>query len=166
MRGYFLYLRFKTFPMKPRTPQCEVFWALLSNSKHSGVPEDSKSPTLEVLGFTPTFGQSGVATLPLSSVGSRERLPSPNFPQLNIVGPLSGFNPGLGSASQTISLFWFFPTQRWKRESWNATSLGRGATQALKRLRVGPLAGGYHKKSISLQHKISEGKAPPKRNAG
>jgi hypothetical protein len=48
--------------MTPRTPQCEVFWALLSNFKHSGVPEDSKSPTLEVLGFTPTLGQSGVAT--------------------------------------------------------------------------------------------------------
>jgi hypothetical protein len=32
------------------------------NSKHSGVPEDSKSPTLELLGFTPTLGQSGVAT--------------------------------------------------------------------------------------------------------
>jgi hypothetical protein len=49
--------------MTPRTPQWEVFWTLLSNSKHSGVPEDSKSPTLEVLGFTPTLGQSGVATL-------------------------------------------------------------------------------------------------------
>jgi len=63
MRGHFRYLRFKTFPMTPRTPQCEVFLALLSNSKHSGVPEDSKSPTLGVLGFTPTLGQSGVATL-------------------------------------------------------------------------------------------------------
>jgi hypothetical protein len=39
--------------MTLRTPQCQVFWALLSNSKHSGVLEDSKSPTLEVLGFTP-----------------------------------------------------------------------------------------------------------------
>jgi hypothetical protein len=48
--------------MTLRTPQFEVFWALLSSSKHSGVPEDSKSPTLEVLGFTPTLGQSGVAT--------------------------------------------------------------------------------------------------------
>jgi len=48
--------------MTPRTPQYKVFWALLSNPKHSGVPEDSKSPTLEVLGFTPTLGQSGVAT--------------------------------------------------------------------------------------------------------
>jgi hypothetical protein len=48
--------------MTPRTPQCEVFWALLLNPKHSGVSEDSKSPTLEVLGFTPTLGQSGVAT--------------------------------------------------------------------------------------------------------
>jgi hypothetical protein len=63
MRGHFQYLRFKTFPTTPRTLQCEVFWALLSNSKHSGVPEDSKSPTLEVLGFTPTLGQSGVATM-------------------------------------------------------------------------------------------------------
>jgi hypothetical protein len=62
MRGHFRYLRFKNFPMTPRTPQGEVFWALLSNPKHSGVPEDSKSPTLGVLGFTPTFGQSGVAT--------------------------------------------------------------------------------------------------------
>jgi hypothetical protein len=53
MRGHFRYLRFKTFQMTPRTPQCEVFLALLLNSKHSGVPEDSKSPTLEVLGFTP-----------------------------------------------------------------------------------------------------------------
>jgi hypothetical protein len=49
--------------MTSRKPQCEVFWALLSNSKHSGVLEDSKSPTLGVLGFTPTLGQSGVATV-------------------------------------------------------------------------------------------------------
>jgi hypothetical protein len=62
MRGHFLYLRFKIFPMTLRTLQCEVFWALLSNSKHLGVPKDSKSPTLELLGFTPTLGQSGVAT--------------------------------------------------------------------------------------------------------
>jgi hypothetical protein len=37
-------------------------WALLSSSEHSGVLEDSKSPTLQVLVFTPTLGQSGVAT--------------------------------------------------------------------------------------------------------
>jgi hypothetical protein len=48
--------------MTPKTVQCEVFWALMSNPKHSGVLEDSKSPTLGVLGFTPTLGQSGVAT--------------------------------------------------------------------------------------------------------
>jgi len=54
--------------MTPRTPQCEVFWALLSNSKHLGVPEDSKSPTLGVLGFTPTLGQSGVTTTVVSLV--------------------------------------------------------------------------------------------------
>jgi serine/threonine protein kinase len=35
---------------------------LANNSKHSGVPEDPKSPTLGVLGFTPTLGQSRVAT--------------------------------------------------------------------------------------------------------
>jgi hypothetical protein len=48
--------------MTPRTPQCEEFWALLSNSKPLGVLEDFKSPTLGVLGFTLTLGQSGVAT--------------------------------------------------------------------------------------------------------
>jgi hypothetical protein len=46
MRGHFGHLRFKTFSMTPRRHQCEVFWALLSNSKHLGVPRDSKSPTL------------------------------------------------------------------------------------------------------------------------
>jgi len=49
--------------MTTKTPQCEVFWALLLNPKHSGVSEDSKSQTLGVLGFTPTLGQSGVVTM-------------------------------------------------------------------------------------------------------
>jgi hypothetical protein len=71
MWGHFRYLRFKTFSMTPRTPQCEVFWALLLSSEHSGVPEDSKSPTLEVLGFTPTLGQSGVATISLLQILSQ-----------------------------------------------------------------------------------------------
>jgi hypothetical protein len=53
MRGHFWYLRFKTFPLTPRTPQCEVFWSLLSNSKHSGVLEDSKSPTFGSVGLHP-----------------------------------------------------------------------------------------------------------------
>jgi hypothetical protein len=35
----------------------------------------------------------------LSRVGSVERLPSPNFPQLHFGEPSSGFAPGLGSAS-------------------------------------------------------------------
>jgi len=48
--------------MAPRIPQGEVFWALLSNSKHSGVPEDSKSPTLGVGVSSSHFTQSGVAT--------------------------------------------------------------------------------------------------------
>ncbi len=45
------------------TPQWEVFWALLSSSKHSGIPEDSKSSLFPSVGFTPTLGQSRVATL-------------------------------------------------------------------------------------------------------
>jgi len=53
MRGHFRYLRFKTFPMTPRTPQCEVFWTLLSSSKHSGVPEGSKPPTFPRIGLHP-----------------------------------------------------------------------------------------------------------------
>jgi hypothetical protein len=53
MRGRFRYLRFKTFPMTPRTPQCEVFYALLSSSEHSGVPEDSQPPTFPSVGLHP-----------------------------------------------------------------------------------------------------------------
>jgi len=53
MRGHFRYLRFKTFPMITRTPQCEVFWSLLSSSKHSGVPENSKPPTFPSVGLHP-----------------------------------------------------------------------------------------------------------------
>jgi hypothetical protein len=58
--------------MTPRTPKCEVFSALLLNPKHSGVPEDSKSPTLEVLGLSPTLGQSGVATRFFSPLSKEE----------------------------------------------------------------------------------------------
>jgi hypothetical protein len=53
MRGHFRYLRFKTFPMTPRTPQCEVFCPLLSSFKHLGVPEDSKPPTFPSVGLHP-----------------------------------------------------------------------------------------------------------------
>jgi hypothetical protein len=45
-----------------------VFWALLLSFKHSRVPEDSKSPTLEVLGFIPTLGQSGVTTTLMNDI--------------------------------------------------------------------------------------------------
>jgi len=62
MRGHFRYLRFKTFPTTSRTPQCKVFWALLSSSEHSGVPEDSQPPTFPSVGLHPKLGQSGVAT--------------------------------------------------------------------------------------------------------
>ncbi len=53
MRGRFRYLRFKTFPTTPRTPQCEVFFPLLSSSEHSGVPEDSNSQLFPSVGFHP-----------------------------------------------------------------------------------------------------------------
>ncbi len=53
MRGHFRYLCFKTFPMTPRTPQCEVFCPLLSSSEHSGVPEDSQPPTFPSVGLHP-----------------------------------------------------------------------------------------------------------------
>ncbi len=53
MRGHFRYLRFKTFPMTPRTPQCEVFCPLLSSSEHSGVSEDSQPPTFPSVGLHP-----------------------------------------------------------------------------------------------------------------
>jgi len=53
MRGHFRYLRFKTFPMTPKKPQCKLFWALLSSFEHSGVPEDSKSPTFPSVGLHP-----------------------------------------------------------------------------------------------------------------
>jgi hypothetical protein len=49
--------------MTPRTPQCEVFFPLLLSSEHAGVPEDSNSQLFQVLGFTPTLGQSRGATL-------------------------------------------------------------------------------------------------------
>jgi hypothetical protein len=39
--------------MTPRTPQCKVFWALLSSSEHSRVPEDSKPPTFPSVGLHP-----------------------------------------------------------------------------------------------------------------
>jgi hypothetical protein len=43
----------RPFPMTPRTLQCEVFWALLSSSKHSGVPEDFKSSLFPSVGLHP-----------------------------------------------------------------------------------------------------------------
>ncbi len=53
MRAHFRYLRFKKFPMTPKTPQCKVFWALLSSSEHSGVSEDSKPSTFPSVGLHP-----------------------------------------------------------------------------------------------------------------
>jgi hypothetical protein len=53
MRGHFRYLRFKTFPMTPRTSQCKVFWTLLLSSEHSGVPEGSKPTTFPSVGLHP-----------------------------------------------------------------------------------------------------------------
>jgi len=53
MRGHFRYLRFKNFPMTPRTPQCEVFSPLLSSSENSGVLWDSQPPTFPSVGLHP-----------------------------------------------------------------------------------------------------------------
>jgi hypothetical protein len=39
--------------MTPKTPQCRVFWALLSSFEHSGVPEDSKIPNFGSVGLHP-----------------------------------------------------------------------------------------------------------------
>jgi len=55
--------------MTPRTSHCEVFWALLSSSKHLGVPEDSKSSLFPSVGLNPTLGQSRVATANEDEVG-------------------------------------------------------------------------------------------------
>jgi hypothetical protein len=57
----------RTFQWHQEHLNARLFWAFLLSSKHSGVPKDSKSPTLEVLGFTPTLGQSGVVTHILTS---------------------------------------------------------------------------------------------------
>jgi hypothetical protein len=53
--------------MTPRTLQCEVFWSSKSSSEFSGVSEDSNPNFFQVLGFTPTLGQSRVATIPIIS---------------------------------------------------------------------------------------------------
>jgi hypothetical protein len=39
--------------MTPRTSQCEVFWALLSSSKHLGILEDFKPTTFPSVGLHP-----------------------------------------------------------------------------------------------------------------
>jgi hypothetical protein len=58
------YLRFKTFPMTPRTLQCEVFCPLMSSSEHSGVPEDSKSQLFPSVGLHPhTWPKWGCDTI-------------------------------------------------------------------------------------------------------
>jgi len=55
--------------MTPRTPQCEVFWALLSSSEHSGVPEDSKPLTFPSVGLHPhTWAKWGCDTLAASAI--------------------------------------------------------------------------------------------------
>ncbi len=65
MRGHFRYLSFKTFQTTPRTPQCDVFWAFLSSSKHSGVSEDSKSSLFPSVGLHPhTWPKQGCDNWP------------------------------------------------------------------------------------------------------
>ncbi len=81
MRGHFRYLRFKTFLMTPRTPQCEVFCPLLSSSEHSGVPEDSQPPTFPSVGLHPhTWPKWGCDIVEANGVGTQDEyfVPSPN----------------------------------------------------------------------------------------
>jgi hypothetical protein len=68
MRGQFKHLHFKTFPMTPRTPQCEVFWPFNSSFEFLGVPEDSKFPLLGVWASASHLAQSGVATQSLAII--------------------------------------------------------------------------------------------------
>ncbi len=53
MRGHFRYLRFKTFPMTPKTLRCEVFCPLLLSYKHSGVPKDFQPLIFPSVGLHP-----------------------------------------------------------------------------------------------------------------
>jgi len=48
MRGHFEHLNFNTFPMTPRTLQCEEIWPLKSSFEFSEVLEDSIFPLLGV----------------------------------------------------------------------------------------------------------------------
>jgi hypothetical protein len=52
----------RPFQWHQEHPKCEVFWSSKSSSEISGVPEDSNPNFFQVLGFTPTLGQSRVAT--------------------------------------------------------------------------------------------------------
>jgi hypothetical protein len=121
MRGHFRHLRFENFPMTPRTPQCKVFWPLLSNSEHSRVPEDSKSPTLGVLGFTPTLDQSGVAT-------EKERMQTLEWAEQSklaercreyYMGEGVGFPPSPGRGESCVSKCpWLVPTPKGVPQMW------------------------------------------------
>ncbi len=70
MRGHFRYVRFKTFLVTPKTLQCEVFWALPLSSKHSGIPEGSKPPLFQVLGFTPYLAKVGLRHIARVAISS------------------------------------------------------------------------------------------------
>jgi hypothetical protein len=76
MRGHFRYLRFKTFSMTSRTLQWKLFWAFLSNSKHSGVPGDSKTPDFGSVGLHPhTWPKWGCDNTPQPRLGGSQHLP-------------------------------------------------------------------------------------------
>jgi Na+-translocating ferredoxin:NAD+ oxidoreductase RnfE subunit len=127
IQGHFRYLHFKTFSTTPRTPQCKVFCPLLSSSEHSGVLEDSNSQLFQVLGFTPTLGQSRGAT------------PEDSNTQLFQV---LGFTPTLGqsrgatpedSNSQLFQVLGFTPTLGHSR---GATKTNGSSTCNSKLLKV------------------------------
>ncbi len=123
MRGHFRYLRFKTFPMTPRTPQCEVFCPLLSSSEHSGVPEDSNSRLFQVLGFTPTLGQSRGATLP--HLGHKHYvLPMCGGATLIRSGHFLGMKPTWKIIMPNIQVAWM---NTWRHTCWRFTWPWRGS---------------------------------------
>jgi hypothetical protein len=49
----FLISKFQDLSNDTKNTPFEVFWALLSSSEHSGVPEDSNSPTFPSVGLHP-----------------------------------------------------------------------------------------------------------------
>jgi hypothetical protein len=144
MRGHFRYLRFKTFPTTLRAPQCEVFFPLLSSSEHSGVPEDSNSQLFQVLGFTPTLGQSGVATLNLEDL-------RPLAPRADHLG--THLRPAHAS-----HLLRYSSPERSRQHVSPSRRMVKYTTHAQSGRRMVSLVGGNLRKGAPMQHQNRAGK--------